>query len=152
MSIVQELSKCELFSSLTKEELEPIASLGRIENYQAGENIFRQGEQGNTIYIIKEGQVTLERSVDLGDRTAQVTIAVLTTGRALGCWLALLKEPHNLMSSAFCNRKTEVISLEGPALRKILENNLPAGFKVMEKLAHILRDRLWGVYGAMEKL
>ena len=152
MNLVQELSKCELFSSLTKEELEPIASLGRVENYQAGETIFRQGEQGNTIYIIKEGQVTLGRSVDLGDRTAQVTIAVLTTDRALGCWLALLEEPHNLMSSAVCNRKTEVISLEGPALRKILENNLPAGFKVMEKLAHILRDRLWGVYGAMEKL
>jgi len=77
---------------------------------------------------------------------------VLGPGRALGSWLSLLGESHSLMSSALCNRQTEVISLDGTRLRKILENNPPVGFKVMERLAFMLRDRIRGVYGALEKL
>jgi hypothetical protein len=63
-----------------------------------------------------------------------------------------LGESHCLLSSALCTRKTEVIAIEGPVLREELRKNLPAGFKVMERLAYLLRDRLSGVYGAMEKL
>ena len=146
------LLKCELLVTLTQEEINPIISLCHTEQYQPGEAIFHQGDQGNKIYIIKEGQVSLERSVDLGGRKAQLSIAILGPGRALGSWLTLLGESHCLMSSALCTRRTEVITIEGPALREELRKNLPAGFKVMERLAFMLRERLRGVYGAMEKL
>ncbi len=150
--ILQVLVKCELLVTLSKEEIKPIISFCRIEQYQPGEAIFHQGDQGNKIYIIKEGQVFLERSVDLGDRKAQLNIAILGPGRAFGSWLTLLGESHCLLSSALCTRKTEVIAIEGPVLREELRKNLPAGFKVMERLAYLLRDRLSGVYAAMEKL
>ena len=142
--ITQTLSKCELLAQLTEEEIKSIAPLCQIETFHFGETVFRQGEQGTKVYIIKEGQIALERSVDLGGRKAQLNIAILGPGKALGCWLALLGETHCLMSSAICNRKTVVISLEGPVLRSVLEKNLAAGFKVMETLAYILRDRLRG--------
>jgi cAMP-binding proteins - catabolite gene activator and regulatory subunit of cAMP-dependent protein kinases len=94
--ILQVLVKCELLVTLSKEEIKPIISLCRNEQYQPGEAIFHQGDQGNKIYIIKEGQVSIERSVDLGDRKAQLNIAILGPGRALGSWLALLA---NLIAS-----------------------------------------------------
>lgn len=150
--ILQVLLNCDLLVTLSEEEIKPIISLCRTEEYQPGEAIFHQGDQGNKIYIIKAGQVSIERSVDLGDRTAQLNIAILGPGKALGAWLALLGESHGLMSSALCTRKTEVIAIDGPALREELRKNLPAGFKVMERLAYMLRERLRGVYGAMEKL
>jgi len=150
--ILQVLLNCELLVTLSEEEIKPIISLCHTEHYQPGEAIFHQGDQENKIYIIKEGQVSLERSVDLGDRKAQLSIAILGPGRALGSWLALLGESHCLMSSALCTRKTEVLAIDGPALREELRKNLPAGFKVMERLAYMLRERLRGVYGAMEKL
>jgi CRP/FNR family cyclic AMP-dependent transcriptional regulator len=138
--ILPVLLKCELLVTLTKEEINPIISLCHTEQYQPGETIFHQGGQGNKIYIIKEGQVYLERSVDLGDRKAQLIITTLGPGKALGSWLALLGESHCLMSSALCTRKTEVIAIEGPALREELRKNHTAGFKVMERLAYILRE------------
>jgi len=150
--ILSTLLKCELLVTLSEEEINPIVSLCHTEQYQAGETIFHQGDQGTKIYIIKEGQVSLEHAVDLENRKAQLIIAILGPGRALGSWLALLGESHRLMSSALCTRKTEVIAVEGPALREELKKNLPVGFKVMERLAYLLRDRLRGVYGAMEKL
>jgi len=146
------LLKCELLVTLTQEEINPIISLCHTEQYQPGEAIFHQGDQGDKIYIIKEGQVSLERSVDLGGRKAQLIIATLGPGKALGSWLALLGESHCLMSSALCTRRTEVIAIEGSALREELKKNPQAGFKVMERLAYIMRERLRGIYGAMEKL
>ena len=146
------LLKCELLVTLTQEEINPIISLCHTEQYQPGEAIFHQGDQGNKIYIINEGQVSLERSVDLGGRKAQLIIATLGPGKALGSWLTLLGETHCLMSSALCTRRTEVIAIEGTVLRKELKKNPQAGFKVMERLAYIMRERLRGIYGAMEKL
>jgi len=151
-SITEALLQCELFGSLTDEEVKPIVALCRVERYELGETIFAQGDRGNKVYIVKDGQVTIERSVDLGDRKAKVRITTLGRGRAFGCWSALLGDAHNLMSSATCSEETEVVSVEGPALRSALQNNLSVGFKVLESLAHMLGDRLRGVYGAMEKL
>ncbi len=151
-SITEALLQCELFGKLTEQEVQPISGLCQVEQYEVGEAVFTQGDRGSKIHIIKDGQITLERSVDLGDRKAKVRIATLGRGRAFGCWLALLGDAHNVMSSAVCNKKTEVISVEGPALRSALRNTPSVGFKVMERLTHMLADRLRGVYGAMEKL
>lgn len=150
--ITETLLQCELFGSITDEEVKPIVVLCQIEHFEVGEAIFTQGDRGSKIYIVKDGQVVLERSVDLGERKAKVNITTLGRGRAFGCWLALLGDAHNVMSSAVCNKKTEIISVEGSALRNALKNNLSVGFKVMERFAHTLGDRVRGVYGAMEKL
>jgi len=151
-NITESLLQCELFGSLTEEEIQPVSNLCQVESYKFGQTIFTQGDRGSKIYIIKDGQVTLERSVDLGGRKANVKITTLGRGRAFGCWSVILGEPHNLMSSAKCNTKTEVIAIEGSELRNALKINLRVGFKVMERLAYLLGDRLRGVYGAMEKL
>lgn len=151
-SISETLLQCDLFGSLTEEEVKPIVTLCRTERYNFGETIFSQGDRGNKVYIVKDGQVTLERSVDLGDRKATVRITTIGRGRAFGCWAGILGDAHNLMASATCSEQTEVVSMEGPALRKALQHNLSVGFKVLESLAHMLGDRLRGVYGAMEKL
>ena len=150
--ITEILLKCELFENFSEEEIEPISALCRIENYQTGETVFRQGDRGDKMYIIENGQVTLRRSVDLGNRKASVIITILGPGRGFGCWAVLLGKSHNLMSSAICNKQTKIISMEGSSVRKVLKNNLRIGSKVFERLAALLGDRLRGVYGAMEKL
>jgi CRP-like cAMP-binding protein len=150
--VTEGLLSCELFATLTKEEIEPVVKVCSKEAYQAGEKIFSQGEHGRKVYVISRGQVTLERTVDLGERTATITIATLGRGRAFGCWSSILGHPHNLMSSAVCSEPTHVISMNGAALHATLQEDPTVGFKVLEKLALLLGERLRGVYGAMEKL
>lgn len=149
-SFIEILRHCELFETLSDAEIRPIVTLCTPAYYNSGEVIFRQGDQGTMLYAILEGQVTLERSVDLGDRTATVSICTLGKGRILGCWLTLLGESHTLMATAVCNKQTEALGLEGAALRVLLETNPHTGFRVLEKLAVILGERLRGVYGALE--
>ena len=146
------LQKCELFSRLNRQEVENIASLGRLETYQAGENILSQGDFGENLYIIAEGMVVLERSIDLGTRRGSAVIGLLGKGRALGCWSALLGEPHTLMSSARCRKPTKAVVIKGQALRKMMLGDLELGFKILERLCFILRDRIHSAFGAMENV
>jgi CRP-like cAMP-binding protein len=146
------LEKCELFSGLNKSEVEKIAGLGHLETYDAGENILNQGDFGENLYIIAEGMVVLERSIDLGARRGSAVIGLLGRGRALGCWSTLLGEPHTYMSSAKCRKPTKAVVIKGHALREMMLGNLPLGFKVLERLCFILRDRIHGAFGAMENV
>jgi len=150
--IVTVLENCELFRGLNRDEIEKIAGLGHVEMYEAGENILNQGDFGDKLCIIAEGHVFLERSVDLGTRKGTVIISLLGRGRALGCWSALLGEAHTLLSSAKCRRPTKVVVIEGLALREMMLGNFEFGFKVLERLCFILRDRIQGAYGAMENI
>ena len=152
LEIVHALESCELFSGLGKSDIEKIAGLCKVETYGPGEYIFRQGDLGRHLYVIAEGHVFLERSVDLGPRKGNAVISILGKGRALGCWSTLLDEPHNLMASATCQKGTKVVVMNGADLRDIMLKNIELGLNVFRKLCYILRDRLQGAFGAMEKI
>lgn len=150
--IQQVLESCEFFKELEASDIQNIASLCQSDVYGPGDYLFRQGDFGDRIYIIADGQVILEREVDLGTRKGNAIIALLGKGRVLGCWSTILAEPHNLMSSALCQKETRVISLKGAALRAMMLQNKLLGFDILEKLCFLLRDRIQGAYGAMEKI
>ncbi len=146
------LESSEIFRGLEKRNLSKIAGLCQSETYEAGDYLFRQGDSGEHLFIIVEGQVFLERAVDLDTRKGNVMIAMLGRGRALGCWSALLDQPHNLMSSAICKKPTKALVLKGSALREMMLENRELGFNVLERLCFLLRDRIQGAYGALEKI
>ena len=146
------LGACEFFRGLDPADIQEIAALCTVETYEPGQSIYHQGEFGVRIYIIADGQVVLERSVDLGARKATVAIGMLGQGRVFGCWSTLLDEPHNFMSSAHCRKESRLISLKGADLRAMMLRNQPLGFKVLERLCLVLRERIQAVYGAMEKI
>jgi len=150
--IVDVLENCELFSGLNKDEIEKIATLGHVEMYEVGENILNQGDFGEELYIIAEGHVFLERAIDVGTRKGSAIITILGRGKALGSWSTLIGETHTLGSSAICRKPTKVIVIKGPALREMMLDNFQLGFKVLERLCFILRNRIRGAYGAMENI
>jgi len=146
------IEHCELFKGLNTDELEGIIKLGQVEVYEAGDKILNQGDFSDKLYIIAEGHVFLERSIDLGTRKGSVTLSLLGRGRVLGCWSTLLGEAYPLMSSAICKEHAKVVVIRSPALREMILSDFHFGFKVMERLCSILRDTLQGAYGAMEKI
>jgi CRP-like cAMP-binding protein len=152
LSINEILESCELFKDFEKKEIEHVAAICRLETFGAGNSLFRQGDFGGNLYVIAEGQVFLERATDLGSRKGNVVISMLGKGRVCGCWSTLLNDAHHLMSSAVCQKETKVVVVEGEKLRKIMQSDTVFGFGVLEKLCFLLRDRIQGAYGAMEKI
>jgi CRP-like cAMP-binding protein len=150
--IYQALESSEFFGCLEKKDIEKISALCREETFRPGQMIFRQGETGDRLYIIAEGQIALERTVDLGTRKGTVVIGIFGKGRAFGCWSTLLGKPHSFLSSAVCQRPTKAVIFSGNEVRALMLSNTALGFCVLERLCFFLRDRIQSVYGAMERL
>ena len=151
--IIEGLRSCELFALLSQEEIEALttslATACEMEAYEAGEHIFEQGGHSARLYIIADGQVLLQRSVNLGDRTAMWPLGLLGKGRAMG-WSSLLYGPRYVTASAVCRKPTQVVSIEGTVLRSVLEKQTGIGFRVMDRLACMLGERLRTAYNTMD--
>jgi CRP-like cAMP-binding protein len=149
--IQQALSSSEFFKGFDSEQTKAIAGICTVKNFKGGEFLFRQGDFGEHLYVIVEGQIHLERSVDFGQRKGTAVIETLGKGRILGCWSTLLNAPHVLMSSANCQRPTRVLSVKGSELHQMMTRNTDLGFDILQRLCFLLRDRIQAAYGAMEK-
>lgn len=150
--IEDSLAGCEFFKRLGEDKISEIAGLCREVVYETGEYVFQQGDYGDHLYVIAQGRIYLERSMDLGSQKGSVIIETLGKGRVLGCWSTLLDMPHILFSSAVCQKPTTILAINGSDLRKMMVENTELGFYLMEKLCFLLRDRVQAVYGAMEKI
>lgn len=150
--IFEALESSELFRGLDRKDIEKIAGLCREETFQPGQAIFHQGDTGDRIYIIAEGQVALERTVDLGTRKGNVVIGIIGKGRAFGCWSTLLGISHSFLSSASCQKPTKAVFFNGTEIRALMLSNPALGCSILERLCFFLRDRLQSVYGAMERI
>lgn len=146
------LEGSEFFRGIEPDHLARIADLCRERDYGPGEYVFRQGDFGENLYVIADGHVALERSVDLRNRVGTVPIAILGKGRVFGCWSTLLDEPRYLMSSAAVHKPTRVITLKGSDLREMMVRHHHLGFNILERLCFLLRDRIESAYGALEKI
>ena len=154
--IVEVLKKCELFNHLADDELQSIAEMGSIEEYNPGDEIFTQGNIGNKLYILSEGLVSLYRNIQLGNnRKGVVTVYEAREKplrRLLGSWCALVGEQHILMCTARCERPSKIISIPTEGLRKFLEKDIEIRVKIFETLVLLLKDRLESSYSAMQTL
>ena len=150
--IYEIVSNCELFKGLAEKEVKKITNLCRPEALKEGNFVFQQGDFGEYLYIIFNGLIALERTIDLSTRKGTVTIDSLGKGRVLGSWSTLLGETHILMSSAICRKPAQILSIKGKELRSLMVSDKDLGFSVMEKFCFLLRNRLQAAYVAMEKM
>jgi CRP-like cAMP-binding protein len=148
----QALAKCQFFKGIDPKGLLQLVPLCKTQEYRAGEPIFQQGDFGEHLYVVVDGQVILERAIDLGARKGTVTIDTLGRGRLLGCWSTLLNEAHVLMSTAVCQKPTRVLVIRGADMRSLMMNEPQLGLTMMERLCFLLRDRIQAAYGALEKI
>jgi hypothetical protein len=108
------------------------------------------------LFILSEGQVSLNRSFEIGnDRQADRVVYILRerpNRRLLGSWSTLVGEQHTQMCSAKCNKPTKVVSFNSSEIRGLISKNFNIRIKVLEKLVVILRERLESSYSSMETL
>ena len=130
--ILSTLQSSKFLKHISPDHLDTIAGFCSVDTYAAGDYVFRQGDFGEHLYIIVDGQIHLERSVDFGQRKGSVVIESLGKGRVLGCWSTLLGAPHVLMSSANCQRPTTVLAVRGAQLRQLMTSKTDFGFNILE--------------------
>ncbi len=154
--VVAVLQKCEVFGDLSDQELKSIAGLAKIEKFNAGDTIYTQKSIGRKLYVLAEGQVLLERTMNIGGkRTATVPVFVQRESpsrRLMGGWSSLVGEEHVQMCTATCSKPATIISISSSEMTSELSSNPELRTKILEKLILLLRDRIASSYEAMETL
>ena len=154
--ITEILRMCELFCELSDNELQSIAQLCQIEEFETGDTIYKQDSIGTKLYILAKGRVTLERKIDLnGTRKARVNVFSLieqVNRRVMGSWYTLIGKQHVHMCSAICDKPTKIVSMRCSELRDTMVKDSKIQIKILEKLVLLLRDRIISSYEALETL
>lgn len=87
--MLQALRAIPLFKDLSDDDLESIAALLKQVSFAKGQTIFRQGDIGNAMYVVENGQVVV------WDDEADQALAYLGPGSFVGEIALLLAEPRS---------------------------------------------------------
>ncbi len=102
--ITQLLRGTPLFRALREDDLRLLAIVSRPEVAQPGQELYHQGENNQTLYIIASGQVQLTHTEPSG---VIIERGMATTGQMLGESALLLAEPQEMTARAL----TDVVAV-----------------------------------------
>lgn len=131
------LKKMILFSTLNKRELKKLALIAYEKKYNADEYLFKENNPASCLFIIKEGEVLIERTNEEEDI---LQLATLKTGDFFG-ELTLLEDTTRT-ASARCIKNTEVIAFFKEDLLSLIEREPVMGIKILFELAKMIGQRL----------
>jgi len=104
---------------------------------EAGQLLFREGEEANRFYLIREGKVAVELfSAERGP----INILTLGEGEVLGwSWLV---PPYRWRFDGRVIEPTRAIALDGKCLREKSERDHDLGYELLKRIAHTMEERL----------
>jgi len=128
------LARAPLFSGLTPAEIERIVEVAVPRSWEAGQVIFREGDSGDTCYVVQGGAVRVTKTHSDG---RVITLAQLTSPQMFG-ELALFDGETRSATVEASEQSTAVALLAGD-MRRILTEHPAIAAKMCIELAERLR-------------
>jgi CRP-like cAMP-binding protein len=126
-----------LFSSLSKRELYTLNSIAHLRTYQEDEFVFRKGQPGAAMFIIRSGAINIvDHDPDSGDNV----IATLGANAFFGELALLDDSPRSASARASVN--SDVYAFFRTDLERLLNSSPQIGLQVYRALAMIIGTRL----------
>lgn len=124
------------------QELEPrhqaqLVSMAHRARFSAGHIIFREGDPGELVYLVEDGQVAIDIRVPGKGKT---TILTIGPGQLLG-WSSLFPGEHKT-ASARAVTPTEAIAFNAAELREVMQTDHDLGCVLLWRVANVIASRL----------
>lgn len=133
------LRRFPLFGGLEFKSIQVLAMASKEVTIPQGEWLFHEREEADAIYVILSGKVDLRMAINSeGAHTA--VIDHLVEGDPLG-WSALV-EPFTYTASALVTEDARLVRLSAEDIRNLMEEYPSVGYRLMDRLSRIIRDRL----------
>jgi len=136
---VNDLKSVILVSCLKDSMLQKIAEITLITKIDAGNYIFREGEDANHLYSIIDGKVGLEIEKNSSTR---ILVATLPQGRTFGFSALVDTEEKKYTSSAKAMTDIKVFFWKATDLEALFNQDCELGFMFMRRIAKIIKTRL----------
>jgi len=132
---VELLREIPLFESLATDDLGILASRLVQRSFKAGQVIFNQGEPGDEMYIVAEGQVNIYLP---GEASRRVSLKDLARGEYFGELGLFDDKPRS--ASALATTDTLLLGLTRSMLAAYLETRPQAAMPILRTMADRLRE------------
>jgi|SoiMethySBSTD1v2_1073268.scaffolds.fasta_scaffold78002_6 CRP/FNR family transcriptional regulator, cyclic AMP receptor protein len=133
----QEIGQVPAFAGLAPPHLELIAGCATNVRAAAGDYLFREGDQADAFYAIRQGAVALELHVPARDA---VIIDTMHEGDLVG-W-SWLFPPHRWEFDGRVRADTALIKFDGACLRGKCDADHELGYELMRRFAQVIIERL----------
>lgn len=136
-SVTDTLRGIQFLRDLPDELIGQLAGIARVVDFPAATVIFRQGDAASTLYLVVEGNVSLEICAPGVGCKRVLTVG---PGELLG-WSPVL-EHSRLTATARTISAAQAIALSGPQILAICEQHPRLGYEFMKRAALALAKRL----------
>lgn len=133
---IQFLKTVPFFNELGKWQLQRVGEIVFERTYEEGEMIFEQGQPGAAIFLIMEGEVSVEIHRD----GVNTNLAILEKGAFFGEMALLDESPRS--ASARCLQPTRTLALYRNDLSQLIHTDSLTACHIYRALARIVGDRL----------
>lgn len=107
--------QAQIAPGIPRELLDDLVEHATVESFGANEVLFREGDAGDALHLIRSGSVTVSR--ELGDK--DVVLAYVPAGRYVGEMALMSDAPRSATVRAAV--ATETIRLDGDAFQRLLQ-------------------------------
>jgi CRP-like cAMP-binding protein len=132
--IVELLEHVPLFSGLAREDLAPVADVAVPRSFAGGMVVFREGDEGDTCYVVRSGRARAVREHSDG---RSITLAHFRQGDIFG-ELAMF-EGERRSATVETVEDTEVLAIFAADMRRLLERHPALAVKLIAALGRRLR-------------
>src|SRR3984957_4754211 len=112
------LRHVRLFAGLSEEDLEAIAEVSVSRRYEAGEVVFREGDGGDTCYIVRSG---LARHVHQHSDGRSITLSPFAGGDIFGELAMFDEEPRSATVDVI--EEVELVAIPGRDMQRLLREH-----------------------------
>ncbi len=130
----EQLHRVPLLARLTSEDVRTLAARGRLRRFKDGDTIVREGEAGESLFVILEGNARIVVSSATGE---EATVAHLGPGECIGEFAVLDGLPRS--ATAVATAPTSAICVTRDDFREWLTERPEAAFALLEEMSLRLR-------------
>ena len=135
-STTEYLSAHEFFSEFSDDVLKFLCECSSTSEIKKGEILFRQGENADKFYVIRNGRISIEMPAIMGPT---LQIQVLDKDQVLG-WSWLIS-PYKWNFQTRAEENSELLQFDG-ALMARCEQDPKFGYELLKKFAGLMSVRL----------
>ena len=136
-TILDLLGELSLFRDFHPDLLELMAGCGHIVHFDAGAQIFSEGQPADEFYVIRSGKVSIGVAVP---NRGTVLIETLGPNEVLG--VSWPFPPYRREFDSMAMDSTSAIAMDAECLRNKCEEEPALGYQVFKSFARLMRDRL----------
>jgi len=131
------LAKHPFLEGLEPRHLKTLVGCASNVRFNAGQFLFREGEEASEFYMIREGKVNVQIQ---GAERGSITVQTIGEGEVLG-WSWLIP-PYRWRFDAQAAELTRAIALDGKCLRTKSEEDHDLGYELLKRFSGIIVERL----------